>query len=99
MIYLLIHESREYNLLTKTNEVFIYVSHSVMSDYLRPHGLWPTKRLCLWNFPGKKRGVGSRSVSPGDLTDAGTETGSPVQADSLPLSHQGEKIIKLDTLF
>ena len=24
-----------------------------MSDSLWPHGLWPTRLLCPWNFPGK----------------------------------------------
>ena len=26
---------------------------------LRPHGLYPTRLLCLWNFPGKNPGAGS----------------------------------------
>ena len=34
------------------------VSHSVMSDSLRPHGLQPTRLLCPWDFPGKNTGVG-----------------------------------------
>ena len=34
------------------------VSHSVMSDTLRPHGLQPTRLLCPWDFPGKNTGVG-----------------------------------------
>ena len=33
-------------------------SHSVMSDSSRPHGLQPTRLLCLWDFPGKSTGVG-----------------------------------------
>ena len=33
-------------------------SHSVVSDSLRPHGPWPTRLLCPWNFPGKSTGVG-----------------------------------------
>ena len=31
---------------------------SVMSNSLGPHGLWPARHLCLWNFPGKNTGVG-----------------------------------------
>ena len=27
-------------------------SRSGMSDSLRPHGLWPTRLLCPWDFPG-----------------------------------------------
>ena len=33
-------------------------SCSVMSDSLRPHGLWPTRFHCPWGFPGKDTGVG-----------------------------------------
>ena len=29
-----------------------------MSDSLRPHGLQPTRLLCLWDFPGKSTAVG-----------------------------------------
>ena len=33
-------------------------SHSVMSDFSRPHGLQPSRVLCPWDFPGKSTGVG-----------------------------------------
>jgi len=29
-----------------------------MSDSLQPHGLWPTRILCPWDFSGKNIGVG-----------------------------------------
>ena len=29
-----------------------------MSDSLRPHGLKPTRLLCLWDSPGENTGVG-----------------------------------------
>ena len=29
-----------------------------MSDSLQPHGLWPTRLFCPWDFPGKNTGVG-----------------------------------------
>ena len=32
-------------------------SLSVMSDSLRPHGLWPTQLLCPRHFPGRNTGV------------------------------------------
>ena len=35
----------------------VCVSHSVVSDSLRPHGLWPARLLCPWNSPGKNTGV------------------------------------------
>ena len=34
------------------------LSHSVVSDSLRPHGLWPARLLCPWDFPGKNTEVG-----------------------------------------
>ena len=34
--------------------------HSVVSDSLQPHGLYPTRLLRLWDFPGKSTGVGFR---------------------------------------
>ena len=30
---------------------------SLMSDSLQPHGLWPTRLLRPWNFPGKNIGA------------------------------------------
>ena len=33
------------------------LSGSVMSDCLWPHGLYPARLLCPWNFPGKNIGV------------------------------------------
>ena len=30
----------------------------VMSDSLQPHGLYPTRLLCPWDFPGKNTEVG-----------------------------------------
>ena len=33
-------------------------SHSVMSDSLWPHGLWPTTLLRSWDFSSKSTGVG-----------------------------------------
>ena len=33
-------------------------SHSVVSDSLGSHGLYPIRLLCPWNFPGKNTGVG-----------------------------------------
>ena len=40
------------------NKVSLLFRHSVVSDYLRSHGLQPTRVLCPWDFPGKSTGVG-----------------------------------------
>ena len=36
----------------------LLLSHSVVSDSSRPHGLQPTRLLRPWDFPGKSTGVG-----------------------------------------
>ena len=40
-------------------------SHSVISDSLRPHGLYPNSLLYPWNYPGKNSGMGSYSLLQG----------------------------------
>ena len=34
------------------------LSHSVMFDSFRPHGLYPARLLCSWDSAGKNAGVG-----------------------------------------
>ena len=41
------------------------VSHSVVSDSVRPHGLWPARLLCPWDPPGKNTGVGCHFLLQG----------------------------------
>ena len=43
------------------------VSHSVVSDSLWPHGLYPTKFLCPWDSLGRNTGVSSHSLLQGIL--------------------------------
>ena len=66
-------------------------SHSVVSDYLWPHGLYSP-----WNSPGQNIGLGSLSFSPEDLPNPGIELRSPtLQADFFyQLSHQGSPRIQ-----
>ena len=40
----------------------VSVTHSVVSDSLRPHGLQPTRFLCPWDSPGKNTGVHCHSL-------------------------------------
>ena len=57
---------------------------------LRPHGLWPARLLCPWDFPGKSPGVGSHFLLQGIFLTQGLNPCFLLwQADSLPLSHQG----------
>ena len=60
------------------------LSHSVISDSLQPHGLWPTRLLCPWGFSRQEHSSGLPCPSPGDLPKPGTEPRCPaLQADSL----------------
>ena len=62
---------------------------SVMSDSLRPHGLWPTKLLCPQDSPGKNTGVGCHAVLQGIFLTQGLNLSLlrllHWQVDSLPL--------------
>ena len=49
-----------------------------MSDFLQPHGLQPTRLLCLWNSPEKNTGVGCHSLLQGIF---------PTQGSNLSLHH------------
>ena len=71
-------------------ECLCVLSHSVVSDSLLPPGLQPTRLLCPWRFPRQEYWSGLPCPPPGYLPDPGIEPTSPaLQADSLPLSHQG----------
>ena len=78
------------------------LSCSVVSDSLRLHGLWPTRLLCPWNFPGKNTGVGCHFLLQGIFPTQGLNWCLlHWQVDSLPLSHLGSlvqtfKIFKRD---
>ena len=48
------------------------VHHSVMSNSLRPHGLWPTGLLCPWNSPDKNTGVGCHFLLQGIFLTQGS---------------------------
>ena len=50
--------------------IFIYIHvcmtvASVVSDFLGPRGLQPTRLLCLWDFPGKISGVSCHALLQG----------------------------------
>ena len=69
-----------------TSDVKWSESCSVVSDSLRPHGLYSP-----WNSPGQNTGVGCLSVLQGDLSNPGIELRSlALQADSLPAEPQGK---------
>ena len=52
--------------------------HPVVSDSVRPPGLWPARLLCPWDSPGKNIGEGCHFFLQGNLPDPGIEPVSPV---------------------
>ena len=76
---------------THTRTHTLVLSHLVMSDSLRPHGLWPNRLLCPWGFFRQEYWSGLSCPPPGDLLDSGIEPRSPVlRVDSLPSEPQGK---------
>ena len=55
--------------------VRVSVSHSVVSDSLQPHGLYPTRLLCPWDSPGKNTGVDCHSLPQGIFPTQGSNPG------------------------
>ena len=73
--------------------MYIYVSRSVVSDSLRPHGLQPARLLCPWDFPGKSTGVGCHFLLQRIFPTQGSNPGLPHCRQMLyHLSHQGSPI-------
>ena len=65
----------------------------VTYDSLQPDGLWPARLLLSMKFSWQEYWNGLPFPSPGDLPDAGIESGSlALQTDSFHLSHQGSPI-------
>ena len=65
------------------------LSRSVMSDSLRPHGLYPPRLLCSWDSPGKNTGMGCHALLQGIFPTL--EPRSPaLQVDSLPAELPGK---------
>ena len=66
-----------------------YSSHSVVSDSLQPHGLWPARFLCPWDSPGKNTGVSGHFLLQGIFPTQGLNPGLPHCRQILyHLSHQ-----------
>ena len=64
------------------------VNPSIVSDSLQPHGLYPSRLLCPWDFPENWSGL--PFPPPGDLPDPGVESTSlALQAILYHLGHQG----------
>ena len=69
------------------------VSHSVVSNSLQCHGLYPARVLCLWNSPGKNTGEGSHSLLQGIFMAQGSNPSLLHCRQILDhLSHQGSPL-------
>ena len=65
------------------------VSHSVVSDSLRPHELQLSRFLCPWDFLGKSTGVSSHCLLQGIFPTQGSNLGLLLCRQILyHLSHQ-----------
>ena len=63
---------------------------SVLSDCLRPHGLWPSRLRCPWDSPGKNTGVGCHFLLQGLFPTQVSNPSLPHCRQTLYcLSHQG----------
>ena len=70
-----------------------YCVASVVSDSLQPHGLYPAKLLCPWDYPSKNTGVGCHFLLQEIVSTQGSNPCHLCwQVDSLPLSLQGNLI-------
>ena len=73
-------------ILGKHNMCMYYVA-SIMSDSLKPYGLYPTKLLCPWDSPGRNTEVGCHALQKEIFLTKGLNHVTPaLQADSLRLS-------------
>ena len=67
-----------------------------MSNSLWPHGLWPARLLCPWDFPGKNTGVLCHFLLQWIFLIQGLNIWLlhllHWQTDYLPLSHQGSHV-------
>ena len=67
------------------NKYCVSESRSVVSDSLRPHGLYTP-----WNSPGQNTGVGSLSVLQGIFPTQGSNPSRSLQADFVPTELSGK---------
>ena len=66
---------------------------SVVSKSLQPHGLYATRLLCPWNFPGKSTGVGCHFLLQDIFPTQGLNPGLPhCRQTFYHLSHQRSQL-------
>ena len=85
------HAMGELSLGARTTEAFVMCcAYSVVSNSLRPRGLWPARLLCQLGFSRQECWSGLPCSPPGDLSNSGIKPRSPaLQVDTLSSDHQG----------
>ena len=92
---------REWLMVNSVNQslsvsCLIFISHSVMSNSLWPHWLYPARLLCPWNSLGKNTGVGCHALLQGIFPTQGSNPDLlHLQADSLPSEPPGKPNIRV----
>ena len=84
--HLLLKNIKSGNSVIKASAV---LSHLVVSDSLRPHGLQPARLLCPWGFSRPEYWSGLPCPPPVDLPNPRINPRSGLQADSLPSEPPG----------
>ena len=56
-----------------SNHVHVCQVASIVSNSVRPYGLWPTRLLCPRNSPGKNTGVGCHALLQGIFPTQGRD--------------------------
>ena len=79
---------------SRSPSLIAVLSHSVMSDSLRPHELQPARLLCPWGLSRQEYQSGLPCPPPRDLPNPGTEPRSPAwQTDSSPAQLPGKPLL------
>ena len=86
-----------YSVFTIWDVFYSLCVHAQLYLTLQPHGLWPARLLCPWNFLSKNTGMGCHFLLQGLFLTQGS---NPCllhllhwQMDSLPLSHLESPIL------
>ena len=85
-------KAERYTSISLLRSYSVQFSRSVVSDFLRPHGLQQSTRLlCPWGFSSQENWSGFPCPPPGDLPNPQIDPRCPaLQVDSLPSEPPGK---------
>ena len=101
---------KTWNFLLNDGAIFEHLNHvhvcqvaSIVSNSVRPYGLWPTRLLCPWNSPGKNTGVGCHALLQRIFPTQGSNPKSLMSpallAGSLPLPLGNPRVFTASQIF